>query len=122
MRLAAEAGQVDAQMTLGMRLLSGDGVDKNATEALSWFQRAANQGFGRAQSQLGLLYAQGIGVPKDLVVAHAWLSLAVDSGVKPARRNRDTLATGLSAAQRERSNRLQAEYRAKIAPEPERPR
>jgi hypothetical protein len=46
----------------------------------------------------------------------------VDGGAKLARQNRDTLERGLSAAQRQRSSRLQAEFRAKIAPEPERPR
>jgi hypothetical protein len=56
---------------------------------------------------------------KDLVAAHAWLSLAADGGEKLAGRNRDTLVKGLSAAERDRSARLQAELRAKIAEEPE---
>jgi TPR repeat protein len=67
---------------------------------------------------MGILYAQGRGVDKDLVRAHAWLALAVENGTESARQNRDTLATGLTPAQRERSARLQAELRAKSAPEP----
>jgi TPR repeat protein len=84
-----------------------------------WIQRAADQGFARAQWDIGMLYAQGNNVRKDPIAAHAWLSLAADGGHKPARRARDDLARGFTPAQRERSVQLQAELRAKIAPEPE---
>ena len=120
LRRAAEAGQSVAQHLLGLRLRAGDGVPKDEEEGMRWIQRAANQGLPRAQAMIGALTAQGKGgLRKDPVAAHAWLSLAVDGDDKQARRNRDTIAKGLSPAQLQRSAALQAELRAKIAIEPE---
>jgi TPR repeat protein len=118
LRTAAEGGQSAAQMMLGMRLNDGQGLPQDRAEALRWFERAANQGYPGAQSMLGLIYAQGKGVKADHALAHAWLTLAADGGLDFARKNRDTVATILSPAERQRSLRLQAEFRAKIAPEP----
>ncbi len=120
LRRAADAGESTAQHLLGLRLRTGDGLPKDEAEGLHWIQRAADQGLPRAESMIGLFYAQGTGgLRKDLVAAHAWLSLAADGGDARSRLNRDTLARGFDAAQRDRSARLQAELRAKIAVEPE---
>ena len=43
-RLAAEEGDVAAQVNLGNMYAYGDGVPKNLNEAVKWYRRAADQG------------------------------------------------------------------------------
>ena len=50
---AAAAGDADAQYKLAFLYLTGVGVPKNATKALIWFEKAANQNHAAAQYELG---------------------------------------------------------------------
>ena len=52
--LKKSAGQedADAQFALGMRYDNGDGVHKDAVEAVKWFTKAAGQGLAEAQEAL----------------------------------------------------------------------
>ena len=43
-RLAAEQGDADAQVELGLCYRKGIGVQKDLAEAKRWFQKAAKQG------------------------------------------------------------------------------
>jgi TPR repeat protein len=43
----AEAGNADSQYNLGLCYANGLGIGKNLTEAVKWYQLAANQGDGR---------------------------------------------------------------------------
>jgi hypothetical protein len=56
--LAAEAGDKVAQNNLGVLYRDGLGVEKNPSDALSWFQKSAEQGYAKAQLNLGQLYEQ----------------------------------------------------------------
>lgn len=66
---SAEQGYLDAQIELGYRYQSGDGVDKNSAKAAELFEKAATQGSITAQYNLAICYQTGDGVEKDLVVA-----------------------------------------------------
>jgi hypothetical protein len=92
---AAQAGDVDAQYALGVRLLSGErgGAD---TRAADWLRRAAERGNGLAQLELGRLYRSGIGVEADYVKAFVWLNLAAAQKVAGADVARDAVATLLT--------------------------
>ena len=63
---------------------NGTGVPRDATEAVNWYRKAADQGLAVAQSQLGAMYGAGIGVPQDDAEAMKWTSKAADQGY-PAR-------------------------------------
>jgi len=41
---------------MAQKLVSGNGVSKDISAAMQWYQRAAQQGSASAQYQLGLLY------------------------------------------------------------------
>jgi TPR repeat protein len=59
----AEAGDVKAQVQLGLVYASGGRVEAGGAEAVKWFQKAANQGNASGEYYLGELYATGRGVP-----------------------------------------------------------
>jgi len=66
---------------------NGDGVIKDAAEAVKWYRKAAEQGNASAQTNLGVMYANGDGVIKDLVEAHAWFNVAGANGMDDAKNN-----------------------------------
>jgi hypothetical protein len=75
----AEQGDAEAQLQLGMRYATGDGVIQNEKEAARWFELAARQGLAEAQYQYGLALLQGRGVVQDYKAAFNWIE-------KPAQR------------------------------------
>lgn len=69
---AAEAGDADAQNSVGEIFERGLGTEPNYTVAALWFERAARQGHKGAQFNLGTLYETGKGVPQDKAKALNW--------------------------------------------------
>jgi TPR repeat protein len=57
-RKRAEAGSTSAQYDLGMRHLTGDGVEKNLAEARKWFTAAAKQDHLWSKKKLAELEAE----------------------------------------------------------------
>jgi TPR repeat protein len=47
---------------------NGEGVPKDAVEAVKWWHLAAEQGDAGAQANLGFMYENGQGVPEDDVL------------------------------------------------------
>jgi len=74
------AGHTDAQFNLGVCYANGDGVNKDAEQAVSWYRRAAESGHTGAQLNLGVCYVNGDGVAKDAVQAVSWYQRAAESG------------------------------------------
>ena len=58
----------------------GHGVTKNAVEAVSWYRKAAEQGYSKAQWILGWCYDGGKGVKKDSHEAVKWIRKAAEQG------------------------------------------
>ena len=79
-QIAADQGNVDAQLALGLRYENGDGVEKSFTEAMKWYQKAADQGNPDAQRNLAFCYANGTGVKTDDRQAVTWFRKAADQG------------------------------------------
>src|SRR5262249_4126514 len=99
----------------------GDGVPRDFTRALRWYQEAADQGSSRAQVSLGGLYAAGEGVPKDFVIAYVWFNLAAAQGNGQAKESRDTLEKQMTREQVAEAQRLSSEskeYRQAIRVSP----
>lgn len=76
----AYAGDVNAQVQLGVIYLTGDGVNKDDAEALKWLRKAADQDNALAERYLAEMYFKGRGVPADNMEAAKWLRLAADQG------------------------------------------
>ncbi len=60
---------------------------KDATEAVKWYRKAAEQGLAQAQSNLGQHYLVGEGVAKDAVEAATWYCKAAEQGDKNGQYN-----------------------------------
>ena len=92
---AAEQGNADAQIKLGVMYYEGQGVHQNNTKALKCFRKAADQGnvgaqniignmavCGDTQSQIlvGLMFFEGKGVSQNYAEALKWYRYAADKG------------------------------------------
>lgn len=77
----AVAGNAIAQDQLGFAYLyDNQGVQKDDAEAVVWFRKAAEQGFGEGQFHLGQMYMTGRGVPRDDKEAAKYYLAAAQQG------------------------------------------
>ncbi|WP_035358894.1 tetratricopeptide repeat protein [Edaphobacter aggregans] len=76
----AEHGSLSAEIELGARYMTGDGVPRDLTAAAHWYEKAAQRGEPNAQNQIGYFYQAGIGVPQDLGRAMHWYQLSAANG------------------------------------------
>ena len=86
-RKKAEGGDARSQWLLGSRYQVGEGVEKDAVQAVKWFRMAAEQGEANAQFSMGVMYSGGEGVKKDLAEAAKWYRKAAEQGVAKAQFN-----------------------------------
>lgn len=77
----AEQGLAQAQFNLGLMYYKGDGVTRDAKQAVYWFQKAAEQGESMAQYNLGVMYDKGEGVTRDAIQAVYWYQKAAEQGI-----------------------------------------
>ena len=77
----------------------GHGVSQDYAAALTWYRKAANQGYAQDQNNLGRMYAYGKGVPQDYVLAHMWFNLSATQGNAGAVRRRNEVAAKMTPAQ-----------------------
>ena len=75
-RMAAEAGNAEAQNSLGSVLQA----EKKYTAALAWYEKASNQSHALATNSLAYLYDLGLGVPQDRQRAFEFYARAADLG------------------------------------------
>ena len=84
-REAADQGDANAQTSLGLMYLKGEGVPENEKEALSLFEKSAAQGDVRGEVNLGRMYAKGkAGLVPDYKVAVSWFDKAAEQGYADA--------------------------------------
>jgi TPR repeat protein len=88
----------------------GQGVRRDHQTALTWFRKAAAQGYAGPQNNLGLMYERGRGIRKDVVRALMWYHIAGalldgDEG-KTALKRRDYLTSQMTAAQIEQAQEM----------------
>jgi TPR repeat protein len=57
--IKADAGDASAQFDHGLRLMNGDGLEMNKSEATRYFKEVADQGNANAQFQYGLALFEG---------------------------------------------------------------
>lgn len=81
-RLATRAAEGDpaACYEYGHRLLTGNKVQQNQTQAIEWLKRAADKGNIRAAAALGACYAHALGTKADSTLARKWYTVAAEAG------------------------------------------
>jgi len=97
-RAAAQLGMAEAQYELAS-ILDGDLLDtgRNKTEALIWFQAAADQGHAQAQIKMGTAHRHGDGLQQSYADAAHWFIAAAEQGSSFAALNAaEVLADDLS--------------------------
>lgn len=104
-RLAATAGDTEAQVNLAQAMSNGKGTPKDEAAAFHWLLKAAQAGLGAAQARVGLAYATGQGVVADPLAAHQWFFIARQSGDKSAEQNLKRSRSLLNAAGQEEAER-----------------
>jgi TPR repeat protein len=65
------------------------------------------------QISLGLMYSRGLGVIQDNVYAHMWFNISASLGNELGAKNRDTVASQMTAEQITEAQRLARECAAK---------
>jgi localization factor PodJL len=83
----ADAGDIKAELLLGLKYADGDGVAPNDSEAARWLQKAAKAGLAMAQYRFATLYEKGRGVPADAKQANSWYEEAAKRGNRKAMHN-----------------------------------
>lgn len=78
--IGAESGIPAARASIGMMLLTGDGIPANPKFGLRMLQVAFNLGYDNAGNHLSDLYFAGKFVPKDIDLAHDWLFKVAERG------------------------------------------
>lgn len=76
----AAQGNTAAQCDLGYAYATGNGVEQNVSEAITWYRKAADLGDAKAQHNLGFFYASGRGVGKNITEAVNWFRKSASQG------------------------------------------
>lgn len=78
---APAADDAEAWFERGRGLVDvAEGVERQPTESLRWFLRAARAGHDRAQLRIGMMLLAGDGVRKDVTLAREWLTRSAEAG------------------------------------------
>ena len=85
LRIAADQGNTDAQVFLGICYNKGQGVSFSQREAVNWWRKAAEKGNVDAQVLLATSYELGEGVEENISEAIRWYRRAADQGDSDAR-------------------------------------
>jgi TPR repeat protein len=73
-----------------MRLLNGEGVERDLVEAAKYFKKSADQGNDKGQYEYGLRLKYGEGVQTSLREAARYFKLSADQGNSKAQRSYGT--------------------------------
>ena len=84
---AAEQGDAQTQISLGVMYATGRGVQRDDAEAVRWFRRAAEQGNAKAQNNVGVMLLWGGNVPFFSSEITEWFQLAAEQGHVVAQAN-----------------------------------
>jgi len=77
-KLLAERGDAKAQYDMGNYYDTGQGVARNAVEAVKWYRKSAEQNYAPAECSLWICYHTGYGVAEDKLEAMKWLRKAAE--------------------------------------------
>jgi uncharacterized protein len=81
----AQAGDANAQASLGVLYELGRGAEKDYVKAVEWYPKSAERGNDNGQYNLGTMYYFGKGVPEDMMYSCMWFAIAAQSNHGAAR-------------------------------------
>lgn len=84
---SALAGDTYAQNRLGDLYREGDDVEQNYSEALKWYQHAADEGDPSGQNNVGSMYLNGLGAEPNPEKAAQYFRLAAEQDLTVAQYN-----------------------------------
>jgi hypothetical protein len=120
-KIAADAGNPDAQNFLGTMSDFGWGVPADAAMAQQWFRKAALQGNLKAQSNLGRILGPLSESKETRIEALGWLLIASGQGEITAQKELQDNVPGLKSGEMDAANTMADELRKQIAPKKSRP-
>jgi TPR repeat protein len=80
LQAAANQGNTQAMVALGLDYDNGKGLIQDFGEAKEWYQKAAQSGDSWGELRLGYCYFVGRGVKQNFPEAVKWFRLAADAG------------------------------------------
>ena len=83
----AKLGNPEAEFDVGLMYLSGEGVAKEAQQALVWLLKAAHHDVIDAQYNAALMYLTGDGIDADSEQAFTWMTKAASNNCVNAQYN-----------------------------------
>jgi hypothetical protein len=83
---AAEKGDLEAQYSLALRYLYGQGTKKDPKTAIFWLKQAIEQNYPKAVYRYAKLFEDGTAVPMNAKSAAEWYLKAAQLGVIGAQR------------------------------------
>ena len=78
--LAAEQGDVSAQLLIARAYVHGEGVEQSDEKGFYWAELGAKQGHAIAQSLVGTMYSDGKGVKQSSQDSFYWMELSAKQG------------------------------------------
>lgn len=81
---ASSLGSQEAQYTLGLRYLTGIGIDRDLNIAFELFRQSALQGHVSAMYSLSICYKNGDGIQRDFQSGMKYLRMSADGGHRRA--------------------------------------
>ena len=81
---SAAVGNVSSQLLLAAKYSTGDGVDRDQSEASRWHLMAAQSGHPQAMYEVSMRYRHGLGLTKNEVEADVWRQRAASAGIPQA--------------------------------------
>lgn len=112
LKIAADAGDAEAQSLVGQLYMVGNGVPRDPALARHYTLAAANRGIASAEYNAGLLILNGAGPAPDLVEAYKWFALAAQALYPGAEQNRSYVAGRMTPEQLERAQALVSAFHA----------
>ena len=79
-RELAQGGNADAEYALGVTYFKGEGVPRDLSESMKWFERAAKSGNVNAMFNLGAAYWEGNGTRQSYAEAVEWWEKSAADG------------------------------------------
>lgn len=117
LRQAANDDCLLAQGVLGIKLVTGTDMPRDAQEGVKWFRRAAEFGDAKGENDLGYSLETGLMGAPDMIEVCKWYQLAVNQGLSPSRVNLARVLPKLNDSQLEEAARRVEQFKPLPLPE-----
>jgi len=103
-----------AYYALGQLYLFGKGLDKDETQALTLFKKAANKNIVAANYSIGMMYLNGYGVEKDFYIGYAYIALSAEQNDTNAKKSMSFLRSKMTPQDISKGEEALAELKTQL--------